>query len=111
MAFYNTVSGLTETYNLSFRDHLTNQSLNDVDFDLLIKKDNQTIYKASDQYNQGKPLYTPNGNYSVTYTYPGSGTYVFEIPIFKVGNDILSNKESVNFQYDVTTQFGFGGFK
>ena len=38
--FYNTLYGFTETFDLTFKDVSSNQNLNDVDFDFIIKKDN-----------------------------------------------------------------------
>jgi outer membrane lipoprotein-sorting protein len=53
--FYNTLEGFTETFNLTFKDASSNQNMNDMGFDFIIKKDNKVLFKGSDAHNNGKP--------------------------------------------------------
>ncbi len=105
--FYNTLDGFTETFDLTFKDAYSNKTMNDVDFDFIIKKDNQVLFKGSDVYNNGKSLYTSNGNYEVVFTYLEDGIYNFEIPIFKAGNrEFEQNGENnIYFEYEVKTEY------
>jgi hypothetical protein len=96
------ISGNTESFDISFKNGLTNKPLQDVDFDFIVKKGPDIMLKGSDVHNGGKPLYVSSGSYSISYTYPDRGHYHFEIPIFKVGKEVLeSGRSIVNFDYEV----------
>jgi len=78
----------------------TNQMVLHADTDIVITKDGNELYKASNEYPQPF-VHTPNGIVLSSYKFPDSGQYVITVKILGI-NFMPVNPKQVNFTTNVT---------
>ena len=78
----------------------TNEPVLHADTDIIVYKDGNQLYKASNEFSQPF-VHTPNGIVLSSYKFPDSGKYVITVKILGI-NFMPVNAKQVNFTANVT---------